>query len=75
MGTLRQNYLVLDVNKWKINHVTSSFLADHKTYQNLRNINDQTMIYSGKKISVLNHNCYIGGVIAKEDLIDAQFGK
>ncbi len=35
-GTLRKNLAILDPVKEKITYVTSSFLSDHKKYDNLR---------------------------------------
>lgn len=35
-GTLRKNLAIVDPVKEKITYVTSTFLADHKKYENLR---------------------------------------
>lgn len=48
LGTLRKNYLVIDCEKWSINRVSSSFLNEHKTFQNIRLSNDRskTILFS-----------------------------
>ena len=35
-GTLRKNLAIIDPVKEKVTYVTSSFLNDHKKYENLR---------------------------------------
>jgi len=78
LGTLRQNYLVVDCDKWKIKHVGSSFLNDHKTFQNLRLSQSKTqlLLFSDNKLSILDSkNTYQGSLLASQPLVDAQFCK
>lgn len=78
LGTLRQNYLVVDYEKWKIKHVGSSFLNDHPRFQNLRVSPDRSnlLIFSTNKVSLIdNHNTYQGSLLANQELTDVQFGK
>ena len=42
MGTLRQNLIAIDCEKWKINRISSSFLNHHKKFNNLRISPDKT---------------------------------
>lgn len=78
LGTLRQNYLVVDCEKWKVKHVGSSFLNDHPRFQNLRHSpsRDHLLIFSNNKLSIVDHrNTYQGSLLAGQPLVDAQFGQ
>ena len=57
--------------------ITSSFLKDHKTYQNLRISNTgQSAIFSNNRISLRDKNCvYTGSILANEKVEDLVFGK
>lgn len=78
LGTLRQNYLIVDYEKWKIKHIGSSFLNDHPRFQNLRASEDrsQILIFSSNKASLVDHrNTYQGSLLAGQPLVDMQFGQ
>ncbi len=77
LGTLRQNYLVVDYEKWKITHIGSSFLNQHSKFQNIRQSKDKNdlLLFSENKISIVDHiNTYQGSLLAGQTLVDAQFG-
>jgi len=78
LSTQRQNFLLLDCNKLALKHVTSSFLNDHRTFQNIRLSQDKTnlLMFSDNKISILDdRNSYQGSLLAGQPLTDVQFGK
>jgi hypothetical protein len=78
LGTLRQNYLVVDCEKWRVKHIGSSFLNDHARFQNLRASpsREQLLIFSDNKISLLDsRNTYQGSLLAGQPLVDAQFAQ
>ncbi len=69
---------IVDPVKEKITFVTSSFLSDHKRYDNLRvsRETNQKILFSGNKISILDYkNSYTGSLLANEELTDVKFGK
>lgn len=76
MGTLRQNYIQIDCEKWKINKVSSSFLNIHPTFQNIRPSDEDNhlLMFSDNKISILDQNNSLeGNLIAGQPLEDVQF--
>lgn len=76
MGTLRQNYLIVDCEKWKIKYIGSSFLNEHKSFQNLRMSSDrsQKLLFSDNKVSLIDrNNIYQGSLLAGQPLVDVQF--
>lgn len=60
---------IIDPVKEKITYVTSSFLNEHKKYDNLRlnKSNNQKLLFSSNKISVLDYkNSYTGSLLAND---------
>lgn len=77
LSTLRQNYLIVDTEKWKIKYIGSSFLNDHKTFQNIRINKDSNhlLMFSENKISLIDDkNIYSGSLLSNQHLVDVQFG-
>jgi len=78
LSTLRQNYLVVDCEKWKVRHIGSSFLNDHARFQNMRASpsRESILLFSENRLSVIDHkNTYQGSLLAPQPLVDAQFAK
>ncbi len=66
----------IDTEKWVPSFITSSFLKDHKTYQNLRSSaeNGYSGIFSNHKISLLDkNNVYMDSLLANETIEDVCF--
>jgi hypothetical protein len=77
LGSYRKSLVQVDTEKWTSTFITSSFLKDHKTYQNLRisPINNYSSIFSDKKISILDkNNIYVGNLLTNDKIEDISFG-
>ena len=76
VGTLRQNYIVLDPIKQKMSKISSSFLNIHPTFQNIRvnSNNKDILLFSNNRISVLdNYHCFKNELVASQNLEDVHF--
>ena len=78
LSTLRQNYLVVDSQKWQVKRISSSFLNDHPKFSSIRCSLDRSTLamFSSNRISLLDEkNSFQGNLLASQPLNDVQFGK
>ena len=76
MGTLRKNLVLVDTVKWKPKFITSNFLSDLHSYENLRvsQIDYRSAIFDNMKVSLLDaNNVYYGSLLANEPIQDIKF--
>lgn len=69
MGTLRKNLVLLDCEKWAPTYITSSFLKEHKSYQNMRasRQSKKVALFDGMRVSILDkNNVFAGSLLANE---------
>lgn len=79
MGSLHKNMIIIDTNKWEPKFITSNFLKDIKSYQNLRvtdssTKNRQCGLFSNKTICLLDkNNLYTGSLFSNLEITDFTF--
>lgn len=77
LGTLRKNFVIVDAQKWKPTFITSTFLKQHKSYQNFRASaqSQYSAIFSNNQISFLDkNNVFMGNLLANQSIEDLSFG-